>query len=263
MTAAEQAVAANTGADVSWSINEVARLSGVTSRALRHYDAIGLLPPAWTDHGGRRYYEQDDLLRLQRVLLLRDLGLGLDAIAKVLAAQDRDSQVEVLKRHREWLRQERKRLGRLIRTVDRTMTSLERGDDMTAETMFEGFEHNPYEAEARERWGNEVVDESNARLRSMTPEQAERAKAGFGNASAAVRELRDAGVSVDDDRVQEAVAGLYEWLTMFWTPDRESFHGLADMYVDDERFRQNIGGGDDAFVEFLRDAMKVYADTQL
>lgn len=257
------AAAAGTGVDVSWSINEIARVSGVTSRTLRHYDAIGLLPPAWTDHSGRRFYEQDDLLRLQRILLLRDLGLGLNAIAEVLAAQDRESQIEVLKRHREWLAREQERISTLIRTVDRTMTSLEEGVDMAADTMFEGFEHNPYEAEARERWGDRAVDDANAAIRNLTPEQAEEAKAGFANASGAVRALRADGATVDDPRVQQAVAGLYEWLTMFWTPNREAFRGLADMYVDDERFRRNIGGGDDEFVEFLRDAMKVYADAEL
>lgn len=248
---------------MSWSINEIARVSGVTSRTLRHYDAIGLLPPAWTDHSGRRHYELDDLLRLQQILLLRDLGLGLGTVAEVLAAQDRDGQVEVLKRHREWLAQERKRLGRLIRTVDRTMTSLEEGVDMAAETMFEGFEHIPYEAEARERWGDKAVDDSHAALRNLTPEQAEQARTGFATASDAVRALRGKGASVDDPRVQEAVASLREWLELFWTPNADAFRGLADMYVDDERFRRNIGGGDDAFVEFLRDAMKVYAEANL
>jgi hypothetical protein len=134
---------------------------------------------------------------------------------------------------------------------------------MAPESMFEGFEHNPYEAEARERWGDAVVDESNARLRNLSPDQAKQAQEGFWRIGAAVRELRESGASVDDPRVQEAIGELHQWLTLFWTPNRESFSGLADMYVNDERFRRNIGRGDDAFVEFLRDAMKVYAETEL
>jgi DNA-binding transcriptional MerR regulator len=248
---------------VSWSINEVARMSNVTSRTLRHYDAIGLLRAAWTDHSGRRYYEQDDLLRLQRILLLRDLGLGLEVIGEILEAQDRHSAVEVLRRHRAWLLEESDRLARLVKTVENTMASLEEGGEMAAEKMFEGFEHNPYEAEARERWGDTMVDESYAKMKKWTAAQAEQAKSGFGTAGAAVRELRDGGASVDDPRVQDAIAGLYQWLTLFWTPNREAFAGLAEMYVEDERFRKNIGGGDDAFVEYLRDAMKVYAEARL
>ena len=248
---------------MSWSINEVARMAKVTSRTLRHYDAIGLLPPASTDRTGRRFYGEDELLRLQQILLLRDLGLSLDAIGDVLSSQSEQSTVAALRKHREWLTSERQRLGRLIRTVDATIAHLEKGGEMAPESMFEGFEHNPYEAEARERWGDAVVDESNARLRNLSPDQAKQAQEGFWRIGAAVRELRESGASVDDPRVQEAIGELHQWLTLFWTPNRESFSGLADMYVNDERFRRNIGRGDDAFVEFLRDAMKVYAETEL
>ncbi|HTN58440.1 MAG TPA: MerR family transcriptional regulator, partial [Protaetiibacter sp.] len=101
------------------SIQEVARLTGVTSRTLRHYDDIGLVRPSTTGAGGIRYYDADALVRLQRVLLLRDLGLGLPAIAEVLAGETRD--VQALHAHREWLRQERQRLARQIASVEATI----------------------------------------------------------------------------------------------------------------------------------------------
>lgn len=72
----------------------------MTSRTLRHYHAIGLLEPSWTADGGRRHYGQEELLRLQQILLFRNLGLGLDAIAQILQRQDRADAVAVLGRHR-------------------------------------------------------------------------------------------------------------------------------------------------------------------
>jgi DNA-binding transcriptional MerR regulator len=69
---------------MSWSIAELARISGVTSRTLRHYDAVGLLPPAWVAGNGWRHYEREQLLRLQQILLLRNLGLGLRGVAEIL-----------------------------------------------------------------------------------------------------------------------------------------------------------------------------------
>jgi len=51
-------------------------MSKVTSRTLRHYDAVGLLAPAWVADNGRRYYEREQLVRLQQILLLRELGLA-------------------------------------------------------------------------------------------------------------------------------------------------------------------------------------------
>ncbi len=68
--------AGSTEAGVAWSIAEVARMSKVTSRTLRHYDDVGLLRPAYVGSNGYRYYEQEQLLRLQQILLLRELGLG-------------------------------------------------------------------------------------------------------------------------------------------------------------------------------------------
>ncbi|TDE12621.1 MerR family transcriptional regulator [Jiangella asiatica] len=248
---------------MSWSINEVARESGVTSRTLRHYHAIGLLEPAWTAEGGRRYYEQEQLLRLQRILLLRELGLGLDAIGEILGAQDGDGAVDVLRRHRAWLLAERERLDRLVSTVENTMTTLEKGGTMTAHTMFEGFERNPYEAEARERWGDQAIDDATVRMRGWPKDQAEQARTGFDATRTRIVEFVGAGTPVDDQRVQDVIHGHYQWICLFWTPSREAYKGLADLYVDDDRFRQNIGAGDDALVEYLRDAMKVYADARL
>ena len=72
---------------MAWSIAEVARMSGVTSRTLRHYDEIGLLRPAYAAANGYRYYEQDELLRLQQILVLRELGVGLPEVRRILDAQ--------------------------------------------------------------------------------------------------------------------------------------------------------------------------------
>ncbi|MEV7226919.1 MULTISPECIES: MerR family transcriptional regulator [Polymorphospora] len=248
---------------MAWSIAEVAKEAGVTSRTLRHYDAIGLLTPAFTADNGRRFYGQEELLRLQRILLLRDLGLGLDAVAEVLDRQSRDSTVEVLVRHRDWLVRERGRLDRLIRTVDSTIGNVQEGREMTPRKVFEGFESNPYEAEARERWGDAAVDAADERMQGWSAADAEKARTGYVRVHEGLAPLKAAGVPVTDDRVQELVRFHHEVTCLFWTPNRDAYRGLGQMYVDDERFRRNIGGGDDALVEYLRDAMFVYADRRL
>lgn len=72
---------------MDWSIQDVARLSGATSRTLRHYGDLGLLPPSRIGSNGYRFYDEVSLVRLQRILMLRALGLGLPAIGDVLAQQ--------------------------------------------------------------------------------------------------------------------------------------------------------------------------------
>ncbi|ONI69522.1 hypothetical protein BWI15_23395 [Kribbella sp. ALI-6-A] len=248
---------------MGWSIAEVAKASGVTARTLRHYHAIGLLEPARTAHNGRRYYEQEQLLRLQRILLLRELGLGLDVIADVISRQSRQDTVEVLARHRDWLVEEQLRLRRLVRTVERTIENIEKGGEMAPDKVFEGFEHNPYEAEARERWGDDAVDASYRKMQSWSADDAEKARTGYSRVHEELAALKAAGAQVADQRVQDVVQLHFEVTSLFWTPTAEAYRGLGQLYVDDERFRRNIGSGDDSLVEYLRDAMNVYADAQL
>lgn len=245
---------------MAWSIAEVARSSGVTSRTLRHYHAIGLLVPARVAANGRRYYEQEQLLRLQQILLLRDLGLSLDVVGEVLAHRDGQDAIEVLAKHKEWLVREQLRLGQLVRTVDATIDKLTKGGEMSPEKVFEGFEHNPYEAEARERWGDAAVDASRQRMRGWTEADAEKARTGYPRVHEGLAALKAEGVAVTEPNVQELIQLHYEITCLFSTPTREAYKALGQMHVDDERFRQNIG---EDVVEYLRDAMAVYADRNL
>src|SRR5689334_9215531 len=116
---------------MSWSIQEVARMSGVTARTLRHYDDIGLLPPSEVGGNGYRYYDREQLLRLQHILLLRELGVDLATIRAVVDEQ-RDP-AEMLHAHHRRLLEERERLDRLAHTVTVTINNLEQGEDMPAE----------------------------------------------------------------------------------------------------------------------------------
>lgn len=246
---------------MSWSINEVVRMSGVTSRTLRHYDAIGLLKPESTEFSGRRIYGHADLLKLQEILLLRDLGLPLKTIGEVLdSAESAADRIAALGEHLEWLRRERTRVDQLIQTVEQT---IEEGDQMNPERMFEGFAANPYEAEARQRWGDEAVDESKEKMKNLSPGEVERLRAGFGDVHSRIEALLEAGTPVEDERVQEAVQAHFEIVSLAWEPSREAYIGLGEMYVTDDRFREVIGRGNDEMVEFLRDAMKVYAENDL
>jgi hypothetical protein len=169
--------------------------------------------------------------------------------------------VAVLKEHRDRLEGERGRLARLVRTVETTIESIEGGEEMAAEGMFEGFEHNPYESEARERWGDDVVDESWRRLRALQGEDAELARTGFQRVHSGLAPLLAGGVPVGDPRVQELVALHHRVVSLFWEPSPEAYRNLGTMYVEDPRFSKNMGGEDVA--RYLRDAMAVYVEDHL
>ena len=253
-----------------WTIGEVARLSGVTSRTLRHYASIGLLEPVGVAAGGRRLYGREELLRLQEILVLRELGVDLTTVGQMLSAppgsipgRSSPDRLDLLRSHHERLVSERDRFDRLAATVASTIRSLEGGHDMAAKDLYAGFDNSRYEAEARERWGDAAVDRSNDAWGSMGAE----AQAAFQRESQAVNTglafLMAQGVPVKDERVQTLVARHHAQIAAFWTPDAESYRGLGDMYVEDARFSATYDAVAPGLAVYLRDAIDHFARTRL
>ena len=249
-----------------WPIQEVARIAGTTSRTLRHYDDIGLLKPTRVGSNGYRYYDGGALLQLQRILLLRELGLGLPAIAEVFQRQA--DPVSALTRHLQWLEQEQHRLAVQMQSVRQTIETVKAGGQLMAEDMFAGFDHTQYKDEVEERWGKDAYAKSDAWWRGMD--------------AAARKEWKDraeqlgrdwitaagAGVPADGPEAQDLARRHVEWLRSIpGTPaaaggnTKAYVRGLADMYVADPRFAANYGG--EAAGGFVRDALHSFADRHL
>ena len=236
------------------SIAELARLTGTTSRTLRHYDAIGLLRPSAVDAAGRRYYDQHALVRLQRILLLRRLGMGLSGIAEVL---DRSvSDADALRAHLAWLRVERERIDRQLAAVERTICAADEGKDLMAEEMFDGFDQTQYREEVEQRWGEDAYARSDQWWKNLGTHGRE----AFVAESRAIGEAWAAafatGLPVDGEQVQELASRHIAWIAAAWggvQPTPEQIRGLAQMYVDDERFAANYGGRVGA--SYVRDAL--------
>jgi DNA-binding transcriptional MerR regulator len=251
---------------MSWSIAEVSRLSGLTSRTLRHYDDIGLLPPAFVAANGYRHYEQEDLLRLQQIRVLRELGVGLPEIARILGEQT--DRVTALREHHARLLAERDRLTRLAATVARTIGELERVDTggtvqiNRPENLFEGFDDAQYADEARERWPAQF-EQSRRFADTLTAEDKERMGRESTAAMIRMAEHMAAGTAVTDAAVQDEVHEHYVGMCRFWTPDARTFACIGQMYVDDERFTATYDAIAPGLAGYYRDAMAAYAQSRL
>lgn len=242
-------------------------MSGVTSRTLRHYDEIGLLPPAGVSSNGYRYYEQDELLRLQQILVLRELDLGLAEIAAILD-QQRD-QVQALRGHYQQLLRERDRLDNVAGTVARTIVELETKKGHTGmtrinrpENLFEGFDPTQYDAEARERWP-EQWEQSKRFTDKLTAADTERMQREQTAAMIRMAEFMTARTDVGEPAVQAEVDTAYHAVGQMWTPNAQAFKSLGQMYVDDPRFTATYDAIAPGLAEYYRDAMAVYADARL
>ena len=233
-------------------ISAVARLTGVTSRTLRHYDAIGLLTPAHTGADGRRRYGNTELVRLQHILVLRELHVPLDTIAGIVDDDDPATTAARLRDHHGALLAQRDRLTTLAATVARTLTRLEKGLSMTATDMFEGFDHARYEPEARTRWGDDAVEASNARWASLGEGGRAAHLAEHREIAAALGRLATEGAQGGDARVQALVRRHRAWVSTLWTPDAQAYRELARMYVEDARFRATYDAHGEGTAELLR-----------
>ena len=247
-----------------WSIADVARMSGVTSRTLRHYDAIGLLRPVRVARDGHRYYGEAELLRLQQILVLRELGLGLAEIAEIVDRQA--DEVAALRAHHKRLLAERDRLDTLARTVARTIAELEEGQGMVKinrpENLFEGFDPSRYDAEAREQWP-EQWEGSRQYVDSLTAEDTERMQREATARMVRMAELMAAGTPAGDPAVQTEIDAHYRDVCRFWTPTAAAYTGLGRTYAEDPQWRSVYDAIAAGLAAYQRDAMAVYAETRL
>lgn len=246
---------------MAYTVKAVADLANISVRTLHHYDHIGLLRPASVSPAGYRLYSEADLERLQEVLFFRELGFSLSEIKRIISSPRYD-RLEALREHHRLLLEKRRRLDKLIRSVARTIESTERGDKMSEEEMFEGFDQKQIDAwteEARERWGAEHVDESVRRTKRYTKADWKALYEEMGDLTSRIAEGMDRGP--DDPAVQEQVARWHRIINeRFYDCTPEIFRGLGDLYVDDPRFTATYEKIRPGLAQFLRAAMHIYVD---
>ena len=170
------------GRRTTYTVHELAELSGVTVRTLHHYDDVGLVR-AQRAANGYRLYGPAEVDRLQHALLFRECGMALADVKRLLDDPAFDART-ALSGHLRELRSRRERLDGLIASVQKTLACMEGNEPMKDEEKFEAFKQGLVEenerkhgAEVRERWGDEAADASNAKVMGMNEDQWKRTQA--------------------------------------------------------------------------------------
>jgi hypothetical protein len=194
--------------------------------------------------------------------------VDLATVAQILSAHDGHGnaprrRADLLREHHTRLVAERDRFDRLAATVASTLESLEGGHDMAAKDLYAGFDNSQYDAEARERWGDDAVKRGNDAWTRLGADGQAAHHRESQDINAGLAELLAHGADPADERVQALVARHYAQVAVFWTPDAESYRGLGRMYVDDERFTATYDAVAPGLAVYLRDAIAVYAATRL
>lgn len=226
------------------TVSQVARISGVSVRALHHYDEIGLLRPSGRSSAGYRLYTEADVERLQQVLFFRTLEFPLEEIARIMNDPDYDVGA-ALRSQRQMLAAKAARLAGLLRAVDAAIARLERGaimNEQEMKEMFDGFDPGAYEEEVEQRWGEtEAYRESKRRTARYSREDWQKIKdegaAIFGHLAA----LMQAGKPADGPEAMDAAEAHRQYITRWFYDCPPGMHrNLGRLYVDDPRFTANI-----------------------
>lgn len=239
------------------SIGEAARLCSVSVRTLRYYDSIGLLSPCEVSDSGYRYYSGEELSRLWQILFFRELDFSLSDISAILSNPNYD-RARALRNHRELLISRRKRLEELTALVEKAIEGeIEMTDIRDGGSEYERLKKQ-YADEARLRWGDTPqYAESEQKASSRTAGDSAGVEAQADEIFAAFAAARE--LPADSPEARELVERWREHITRnYYECTPEILACLADMYVGDDRFRENLDRFGEGTAEFMARAIKVY-----
>lgn len=248
---------------MTYSVSDVAKLSGVSVRTLHHYDSIGLLEPSGRSEAGYRLYAQPDLERLQQVLFFKELGFPLDEIARVMNDPTFDRN-EAFLAQRRLLAEKAERIFSMIDAVDAALAAAEKGIAMSDEDMFEvfgDFDPKQYEDEVQQRWGDtDAYKESARRTKRYTKADWQRFKDEDEARMERMVALFDEGVSAVDERAMDVAEEARLMIDGWFYPCSKEMHvNLGEMYIADPRFTAFYDKRREGLALWFRDAIRANA----
>lgn len=257
---------------MAYTVKKLSALSGVTVRTLHYYEEEGLLKPAYYGSNGYRYYEESELLQLQQILFFKELGFTIKQIKKVVGRGDFD-QLSALLSHRKSLNQEWEKIGRLLKTIDKTIKHLRGKKKMKDQEIFDGFNISLVK---KARVGSsysaaeEIVLKS---VRNPTKDIKDVEKKGnkhyqalIDKAHSIFRELVrciEKGIGPDSSEVQSIIQKHHAFLDEVQNATGEVYKAMAHLYQEHPDFRKQLDPFHPKLANFMSEGMVIFADKEL
>lgn len=256
---------------MAYTIKNLSELSGVTVRTLHFYEEVGLLKPAYYGSNGYRYYEEKELLQLQQILFFKELGFTLKQIQKVVGKSDFD-QLAALHSHKKALSKEWKKIGLLLKTIDKTINHLKGKKKMKDKEIFDGFNITLIKAKEGQSYSaaEKLVVQSVKNPTKNTKDVDRRGKAYYDNitktAHALFKDLVhciEKGLDPATDKVQKIIKKHYALVEQTHAATQEVYKAMARLYAEHPDFRKQLDPFHHELATFMADGMKVFADREL
>jgi len=221
-------------------IQEFAQLAGVTVRALRHYDRLRLLSPAHRSEKGYRLYCHEDLGRLERILVLRFLGLSLREIAALLDTPVSAERLSAtLARQRAVLRERRDGLDRVLRAVEHAQ--LRAQDPAEPEWLLYQTILKEIQMQENQNWTEkyytpQALEALHHRKASITPEQGQALKQKWQDLYADIQTALDRQVPPDSEEGRTLVARWMHLADEFTQGNPDIEEGVHRLHQDQKNW---------------------------
>lgn len=248
---------------MSYTVKDLAKLSGVTVRTLHHYDRIGLLQPAYYGDNNYRYYEEEQLLKLQQILFYRELDMPLHEIKMILKHSEFNT-IKALNAHKKILIEQLDRVRQMIKTIDKTVKHIEGKTKMEDKEIFYGLDsprqkkYEKYLIEKGVCTENEIK-ESREKAKKLDWETIKK------EWDQLFKDYVDAiqkNLSPASPHVQKLVRRQCEGLKRFANPTKEYLLGLTQQYHSHPDWLKMFNKYHPKLLDFLCEAMKIYADRE-
>jgi DNA-binding transcriptional MerR regulator len=241
------------------TVKQLAKAAGVTVRTLHYYDEIGLLKPSFVKENGYRYYEEKELLKLQQILFFRELEFPLDDIIRMVNTPEY-SMLEALADHKKLLEMKRRRLDRLLHTIDATIKKVKDGEMMSSADLFASFSADhieQYKGEIKAKWGNtREYQQSVERTKQWATKDFERIIEEGRTITHSLSKLMEKGVASTE--VQGQIERHFQHINRFYDCSFEMYRRLGELYSEDQRFAKTYNNIAPHLAEFMRDAIAYY-----
>jgi DNA-binding transcriptional MerR regulator len=249
---------------MAYTVNKLAKISGVSIRTLHFYDEIGLLKPAYYGENNYRYYEEEQLLLLQQILLYRELGFSLKEIQEIVTSPD-FSKIEALISHKEVITRNIDRNQQLLKTIDKTIAHLRGKLKMKDEELYYGFDserQKQYEEDLI-RDGivtQEFMDNYKEKINKWTEQDKENFLQEGKDINQDLISAIENNWSPTSDEVQAIIRRHHAWVG--WNPTKEKYIGLTELYQT-PKFKEFYNKLHPKLLDFIVEAMKFFAEREL
>jgi DNA-binding transcriptional MerR regulator len=250
---------------MNYKISELAKLAGISTRTLRHYDDIGLLPAKRKKDSIYRIYDSKDVDLLQHILILKEMEFDLDHIKTIMKNINHEKRILMFEKHLYALNEKKMKINTIIKNVENTIKAMKGEKTMNDYDKFEGLKDHmiqknddEFKDEVIRNWGQEAYDSSKKAFKHFTKETYDAFQ------ELALKIITTLKLIQSDNHNEELRKQVYElhkkWLTIAWggTYHPEAHKNLVEMYVSDERFKAYYDQHGEGLAEILRDAVIKY-----